>query len=222
MTLPGTGRRHQPRYTREAHGRAGDARLHSPVFERNAPPILDVLRGYLSDARGTVMEIGAGTGQHAAAFARAFPALDWLATDPDETHLASIRAWGAPLPPLRIDAAGDWAALPEIRARLPLRGLYAGNVTHIAPWKVTEGILAGAGKALAAEGHLFLYGPFRDGEEFFGEGNRSFDAGLRADDAEWGLRDMARIDALARDHGLGNVRRHKMPANNHLLVYARP
>ncbi|NDR55260.1 DUF938 domain-containing protein [Aliiruegeria sabulilitoris] len=226
MTSDSDGKRHTARYTREMHGSGADERLDSRVFHRNAPPIIAMLSQYLLGRTGTVLEIGAGTGQHAAAFALAFPTLDWVPSDPFPDHLASIRAWRRELhrhdgKAIELDAAEDWARLAPVRALGPLSGIYAGNVTHIAPWAVTEGVLVGAGRCLAPEGKLFLYGPFREGSEYFGEGNRRFDAALRADNADWGLRDMDHIEAFARAHGLRPVARHAMPANNHLMVLTR-
>ncbi len=224
MTDP--GKRHTARYLPGQHDLAGDARLFSDVFQRNAPPIIATLSRYLLGQGGAVLEIGAGTGQHAAAFALAFPTLHWQATDPFPEHLASIRAWRRHLlrddhAPLELDAADDWSSQPDIRTLGPLTAIYAGNVTHIAPWAVTEGILTGAGRCLAPGGRVFLYGPFRRGMEFFGAGNRAFDADLRADNPDWGLRDIDHLDAVARRHGLELEDRHDMPANNHILVFAR-
>ncbi|SFC04669.1 DUF938 domain-containing protein [Tropicimonas isoalkanivorans] len=221
-----SGRRHAPRYTRQDHGSAGDARLFSPAFERNARPIIETLTPYFEGRTGTVVEIGAGTGQHAAAFALAFPGLEWIATDPFEDHRRSISAWAnallpAPREPLELDATRDWAQIDVIRALGPLLAVYAGNVTHIAPWAVTEGILSGAATALAPGGFALFYGPFRDGETFFGEGNRAFDRDLRADNPEWGLRDIASIRAAGGDVGLRMEAVHPMPANNHILVLRR-
>lgn len=221
-----SGPRHVARYTRDQHSPEGDECLHSPVFERNAPPIIAMLSQYLLGREGKVLEIGAGTGQHAAAFDLAFPTLDWIASDPYPEHRASIRAWGRKLlrrevSPLEIDAATNWTENASVLALGQLRAVYAGNVTHIAPWAVTEGIVRGAGERLTVGGHLFFYGPFRDGREFFGDGNRSFDADLRADNPDWGLRDIGHIDSVARAHGLEPLARHRMPANNHILVFTR-
>ncbi|MDV7142662.1 DUF938 domain-containing protein [Tropicimonas sp. TH_r6] len=224
--MTNTGKRHTARYFPGQHDLAGDARLYSDVFQRNAPPIIATLSQYLHGQSGTVLEIGAGTGQHAAAFALAFPSLTWLASDPFPEHLASIHAWRRQLlrddrVPLELDAARDWGTDPEIRSQGPLTAIYAGNVTHIAPWAVTEGLLVGAGRCLAPGGKVFLYGPFRRGTEFFGEGNRSFDTDLRADNPDWGLRDIDHLEAVARPHGLALEDRHDMPANNHILVFGR-
>lgn len=224
--MTSTGKRHTARYTPGQHGQHGDERLHSDIFHRNGPPIIAALGRFLSGRTGSVLELGAGTGQHAIAFAQAFPTLNWVASDPFEDHRASIVAWAHALlpdqaPPLKIDAATDWAAQADVQALAPLTGLYAGNVTHIAPWAVTEGIFRGAGKTLGPGGRLFLYGPFRDGGAFFGEGNRNFDADLRADNPDWGLRDIAVLRELARAEGLAFEEAVEMPANNRLLVVGR-
>jgi hypothetical protein len=217
---------HTPSFRPGAQDSAPDGRLHSPVFLRNAPPLIAALTRLLGDDTGPVLEIGAGTGQHAAAFALAFPALDWWPSDPDPIHRRSIAAWAAEVrapdrPPLALDAAADWAADPAVRTLGPLTAVYAGNVTHIAPFAVTEGIVAGAGKALAPGGRLLLYGPFRVDGAFQGDGNRAFDAGLRADNPDWGLREITEIDALARTAGLSPEARVSMPANNLLAVWRR-
>ena len=79
-----------------------DARLNFPATERNKAPILEVLTRTLP-SDGLVLEVGSGSGQHIAAFARALPHLDWQASDPDPTYRASIDAWashaGLDLPP---------------------------------------------------------------------------------------------------------------------------
>ena len=54
-----------------------DQRMYSPSVARNAEPILKILKGLLP-ARGRVLEIGCGTGEHAMYFAEAMPGLSWL------------------------------------------------------------------------------------------------------------------------------------------------
>jgi hypothetical protein len=203
-----------------------DGRLFSPVFQRNSPPLIAALTRLVGEMSGPVLEIGAGTGQHAAAFALAFPDLTWWPSDPDPIHRRSIAAWAAELraperPPLDIDATDDWANINAVRDLGPLTAVYAGNVTHIAPFAVTEGLVAGAGRTLGPAGLLMIYGPFRVDGAFMGDGNRAFDAGLRSDNPDWGLRDLEDIDALARRAGLSPCPPVRMPANNLIAVYRR-
>ncbi len=206
---------------------AEDGRLFSHVFDRNSPPIIAALTPWLSARSGTVLEIGSGTGQHAGACQLAFPGLTWQPSDPDPEHRASVTAWRRhlrldDLPPIALDASRDWAGAPEVRALGPLSAVVSMNVIHIAPLDVARGIVHGAGKALADGGLLIFYGPFTVNGSHMGEGNRAFDAGLRADNPGWGLRDTAEIEALARQAGLSFAALQAMPANNRLLTLTKP
>jgi hypothetical protein len=217
---------HSARYRGRVSDDPADARLHSPVFLRNGPPLLVTLAPWFAGRTGPVLEIGAGTGQHATAFRLGFPSLDWIASDPDPLHRASVAAWAAaaglperPVPDL--DAAADWAEAPEVAALGPLSAVVSMNVIHIAPLAVAEGIVRGAGKALASQGLLVFYGPFREQGRHTGEGNRRFDTGLRAENPDWGLRDVEGIAEMARAAGLSPAALIAMPANNRLLLFRR-
>ncbi|MDH5797006.1 MAG: class I SAM-dependent methyltransferase [Paracoccaceae bacterium] len=203
-----------------------DGRLFAPTFPRNSPPLISELAPWLNGRKGTVLEIGAGTGQHATAFALAFRGLDWWPSDPDPLHRASVEAWqkalGAPLrPAFDLDAATDWAALPEVEALAPLAAVLSMNVIHIAPFEVATGIVLGAGKALAQDGILILYGPFKENGAHTGAGNEAFDARLRSENPDWGIRDSTEIAALADQAGLRQVAFVSMPANNRLIIFQK-
>ncbi|NOV24870.1 DUF938 domain-containing protein [Cupriavidus necator] len=194
-----------------------DARRMAPATDRNREPILAVLRQVLP-ARGTVLEIASGTGQHAVHFAAALPGLTWQPSDPDEAARASIAAWTA------------HAGLANVRAPLALDvcrqpwGIDAAdavvciNMIHIAPWAAAEALFAGAGKLLGPGGVLFLYGPYRRGGAHTAPSNAAFDAQLRATDPDWGVRDMEAVIALGAAQGLRCDEPVPMPANNFCLV----
>ena len=95
------------------------------------------------------------------------------------------------------------------------------NMIHIAPWRATEGLIAGAGRLLAPGAPLYLYGPFRDQGRHTAPSNAAFDASLRAQDPEWGVRDLDEVAALAARHGLALTDRIAMPANNVSVVFRR-
>ena len=95
------------------------------------------------------------------------------------------------------------------------------NVLHIAPWAVSERVLALAARNLRADGRLFVYGPFmRDGQHT-AESNAAFDAGLRKDNPEWGVRDLTDLANASASHGLRLAETIPMPANNFVLVFDR-
>jgi len=206
---------------------SADGRLQSHVFDRNAPPIIAALTPWLAARCGPVLEIGSGTGQHAGACSLAFPDLDWWPSDPDPVHRASIAAWQAhlrlpPREPIELDGAGPWAEAPQVAGLGPLSAVISMNVIHIAPFAVARGIIAGAGVVLATGGLLIFYGPFMVAGAHVGPGNAAFDAGLRADNPDWGLRDTAEIETLAGAAGLTFAGLQAMPANNRLLVFRKP
>ncbi len=121
-----------------------EERLYSPAAERNRDPILEVLRRVLP-ASGRVLEVAAGTGQHAAHFAAHLPGLTWCPSEPDAAGRASVAAWCEGLPnvesPVALDVTGAW----EVG---PVDAIYCANMVHIAPWEATVGLLAGAAGAL--------------------------------------------------------------------------
>jgi len=126
-------------------------------------------------------------------------------------------------PPLRIDLA-DPAWCPRMHdgsGPAELLAVFCANVIHIAPWRVAEGLFAGAGRYLRADGRLFLYGPFKRGGRHTAPSNAAFDTSLREGNAEWGVRDVEAVEELAAGGGLSLVEIAEMPANNLTLVFRR-
>ena len=205
---------------------SADRRLRGPAFARNHAPIWSVLAPFLGERAGDVLEVGSGTGEHAVAYAARSPTITWWPSDIHPQHLASIAAWRAHAglanvqAPTRIDLldAGWDAALPMPAALLAILCI---NMLHISPWGVSENLLAGAGRRLAPDGRLFVYGPFRRDGSHTAPSNAAFDASLRAQDPAWGVRDTADIAAVAERCGLRIADIAPMPANNFTLVIER-
>jgi hypothetical protein len=206
-----------------------DGRLDAAAFHRNHQPIWGVLQPFLAGKSGDVVEAGSGTGQHVVQFARHTPDITWWPSDLNEQHLRSINAWrahsGLPniRPPLRIDLS-DPAWCPEMHDGSgpgKLLAVFCANVIHIAPWRVAEGLLEGAGRYLSTNGRLFLYGTFKRDGKHSAISNAVFDSSLREKNPEWGVRDIADIEKLAAHAGLAPLETVGMPANNLLLVFGR-
>ncbi|NBU27194.1 MAG: DUF938 domain-containing protein [Caulobacteraceae bacterium] len=193
----------------------------SPAVARNRDPIFEVLAARLP-ASGLVLEIAAGTGEHAATFAPRLPNLLWRPSDPDPAALASIAAWrevsgaGNLLEPVVLDASdpGSW----PVGA---VDAIVCINMIHISPWAATEGLIAGAAARLPAGGLLYLYGPYLEDEVPTAPSNLAFDASLKDRNPAWGLRRLETVRDLAADHGLDLAERIAMPANNLSLVFRR-
>jgi SAM-dependent methyltransferase len=206
-----------------------DGRLDAPAFHRNHQAIRAVLQPFLAGKSGDVVEAGSGTGQHVVDFARHFPEITWWPSDLNEQHLRSIDAWRAYAglqnirPPLRIDLSDPawYSQMQDGRGPSKLLAVFCANVIHIAPWPVAEGLFAGAGRVLRADGRLFLYGPFKRDGRHTAISNAVFDTSLRQGNPEWGVRDVGDLRKLAADAGLGLVEITEMPANNLILAFER-
>lgn len=199
---------------------APDPRLCYPATARNRDAILGVLRKVLP-ARGRVLEIASGSGEHSAYFAPHFPSLTWQPTDLDPGVLPSIAGHAAASgaaniePPVVLDVMvrpwpiGDAAAI------------LAANMIHIAPWAACEALIAGAAEILPADGILFLYGPYRRDGAHTAPSNESFDRSLRSRNADWGVRDLEAVSDTAMAHGLALHAVHDMPSNNLSVIFRR-
>ena len=206
-----------------------DGRLDAAAFHRNHRPIWAILQKFLDGKSGDVLEAGSGTGQHVVDFARRSPQITWWPSDLNEAHLNSINAWRAHArlanvrAPLRTDLSDPaWCpAMHDGSGPGQLLAVFCANVIHIAPWRVAEGLFAGAARFLRPDGRLFLYGPFKRDGKHTALSNAVFDTSLRDSNAEWGVRDVADVTALAERVGLSLVESVEMPANNLILVFER-
>ena len=207
---------------------ASDGRLDAPAFRRNHEAIWSAIAEFLDAQAGDVLEIGSGTGQHVVTFARRTPRLAWWPSDILPSHLASIDAWrdheglANVRAPQRIDLtdpAWSWRA-GESSSQL-LAAILCINVLHISPWRVSQNLFAGAARFLRADGRLFVYGPFMRNGEHTAPSNAAFDATLRAENPEWGVRDIRDLSTLADKSGLSLAEITPMPANNLVLAFTR-
>jgi hypothetical protein len=205
-----------------------EGRLNAPAFQRNHEAIWSAIAPFLSAQAGDVLELGSGTGQHVTTFAARTPQLAWWPSDIYPSHLASIEAWRQYTgltnvrAPQRIDltdAAWTWAA--DEQTGPLLSAMLCINVLHISPWTVAQNLIAGAGRYLRDGGKLFVYGPFKRGGEHTASSNAAFDQSLRAENPEWGVRDVADLTILAQNAGLTAAEITPTPANNLVLAFAR-
>lgn len=197
-----------------------DARRFAPATARNREPILAVLERTVPPG-ARVLEIAAGSGEHACFFAERLPVAEWQPTDPDAESRASIDAWRAHsgaarvAPALELDVtARVW---PVSRADFVL----CVNMIHISPWEATFGLLSGSAKLLPTGGVLVLYGPYRRFGAHTASSNADFDASLRARDPRWGVRDLEAVAAEAERAGFALDEVVAMPANNFSVVFRR-
>jgi len=194
-----------------------DGRWFTSTVERNKDAILNLLKQVLPHT-GLILEIGSGTGQHVAHFAKALPELNWQPSDPDDEFRDSIRLWtkleGLDNVRAPIDLEVCRFPWPVTRAD----ALLCVNMIHVAPWAATEALFSGAKCVLDRGGLLVLYGPYRRFGRHTAASNEAFDAQLRATDPSWGLRDLEKVVEIADQAGFRLAEVVEMPANNFGVV----
>lgn len=191
----------------------------APAAARNVLPIGDVLSDWLPTS-GLVLEIASGTGEHALAFARRFPRLEWQPSDPDPEALQSIGAWVAEgpsnlRPPLPLDVTSSVWPVGKAAAILCV------NMVHIAPWEAAIGLLDGAENILDQGCPLILYGPWLQAGVPTAPSNQAFDISLRDRDPRWGLRLVEDFEKAAKERQFCLEERRSMPSNNLMLLFRR-
>jgi SAM-dependent methyltransferase len=193
----------------------------SPSCERNKDFILPVLQEVLP-AVGTVLEVGSGTGQHAAFFAAHLPQLVWQPTDLPG-NFPSIRAWAAEAglanlrAPLKLDLLASAERWPVSSAA----AVVCINTVHIVAWKGVENLFAGAGRVLAPGGVLVVYGAYRYATRPLEPSNETFDQWLKARDPASGVRDFEAVNALAQQNALVLSGDRAMPGNNRSIWWIK-
>ena len=177
----------------------------SEASERNRAPILAVLKRVFKD-RKRVLEIGSGTGQHAAYFAAELPHLVWQASDVAE-HLPGIREWIADPAPIELDVDKPW---PAVEAD----AVFSANTCHIMSWPQVKHVRgselrrpsASTARSTTRTPHL--------GEQ------RALRRDAARRDPASGIRDFEAINPGERRAVLQED--NAMPANNRLLVGGAP
>jgi cyclopropane fatty-acyl-phospholipid synthase-like methyltransferase len=192
---------------------------YSAACERNRDPIFAVLRRHFAD-RKHVLEIGSGSGQHAAHFAPQLPQLVWQTSDRAE-NLPGIQMWldeaespNAPAPVLLDVAANAW---PCER----FDAVFSANTLHIMSWPEVEALFAALPGITTADAKLAIYGPFNYDGKFTSASNADFDRSLRAHTPHMGIRDCEAVNALAYAAGFDLLDDVAMPANNRCLIWQR-
>lgn len=191
---------------------------YSEACIRNSPFILEVLRGVLGES-GRLVEIGAGTGQHAVDFARGLPGWTYQPCDLPENH-ESILAWREEAGLKNLEAPLEFNLLDPEPPVPTCDAVLCVNTIHIAPDACTPKLFEHASAMLADGGDLVLYGPFKYRGKALEPSNEAFDQSLRERGFS-GLKFFEDLVELAKGHGFEFVKDYEMPANNHILHWRK-
>lgn len=187
----------------------------SQAAENNKAPIADVLSGYLDS--GDLLEIGAGTGQHAIWMAPLFPDVRWHPTEQPD-NLPALSLWLEDAPSANLEPA----RILRVQGRWPERRydyIYTANTFHIMAAPLVQRCVQRIADHLHPGALAFIYGPFNINGAYTSDSNRRFDLFLKRQDLTMGLRDRDWVATLFAAHGLALLDDHPMPANNRLLVF---
>jgi hypothetical protein len=203
-----------------------DARQYAPATLRNREAILETLLQILPPT-GNILEISSGTGEHAVYFAPHLQPRQWIPTDPNPIAISSINAWQKyhPSPnllaPLAIDVTEpDWQRHPQLQNQ-DIQAIVNINMIHIAPWAACLGLMSGANKILPEGGLLYLYGAYKQNGKHTAPSNADFDANLRNQNPEWGVRDLNEVMAVSSQQNLVLKTVQPMPANNLSVIFQK-
>ena len=126
-----------------------DNRLFFSATLRNRDCIGDVLSRIIK--RGSVLEIGSGSGEHGVFFQKRFPGIIWQTSDPELVHRKSISSWieyedlSKKMPqPLEIDVEKIPWKIPLELAN-SLKGIVSINMIHVAEWSCTVALFRESG-----------------------------------------------------------------------------
>lgn len=189
----------------------------SQACENNKQPILEVLQRVLAD-KTNLLEIGSGSGQHAAYFAPRLRHLEWHTSDMPDKHLG-IAAW---LEEVKVNnlhqplsfTIGATSAWPLTNTD----AVYTANTTHIMQPSESQLMMQLVADNLSIGGIFCQYGPYNFQGQYSSESNQSFDQHL-SEQGCGGIRDIDELTLWAKPLVL--IETIPMPANNFMLVWQK-
>jgi len=202
-----------------------DNRLFFSATQRNRDCIGDVLSKIIK--KGSVLEIGSGSGEHGVVFQKRFPEIIWQTSDPELLHRKSISSWieyeelNKKMPqPLSLDVEKiPWKI--SLNLENSLQGIVSINMIHVAQWTCTVALFRESGKLLKKGQFLILYGPFKIGNKHISQSNYFFDNSIKMKNDLWGIRNLEEVSYEAKNNGFCQENIIRMPANNFSLIYKK-
>lgn len=192
----------------------------SEAAERNKNPILAVLKEVIAEGDRRLLEIGAGTGQHAIHMAPQFPHLAWFPTDVGESlqelkrAVTEARISNIELPSRVVIGKDDF---PKLKFDI----VFTANTFHIMHWKECKTLMKLLGHRLREGSRVVIYGPFKYNGAYTSESNELFDESLKERDPLMGIRSFEDVNNAMVKNGFELIDDVDMPANNRTLVYRR-
>ena len=201
-----------------------DNRLFFPATERNRKCIGDLL-STLPLSRGSILEIGSGSGEHGVVFQKLFPEITWQSSDPELIHRNSISSWidyeglNLKMPqPLDINVEKNPWIIPSV-IKQSLQAIISINMIHVTSWNCAKSLFRESGQLLKNGQFLILYGPFKIDNQHISQSNNLFDKSLKIQNKLWGVRNLHEVSEEASRNNFIQEDLILMPANNFSIIY---
>jgi len=188
----------------------------SQACENNKQPILDVLIRVLAN-RKCLLEIGSGTGQHAAYFAPRLPYLDWHTSDIPNNHIG-INAWLEGIQTDNLHCPISFTIGINSWPSKDFDAVYTANTAHIMQPSEAKLMMQLVADNLPVGGLFCQYGPYNFQGQYTSESNAAFDQHLEEQGCG-GIRDIDELTLWAKPLTL--IEKVPMPANNFMLIWQK-
>ncbi len=186
--------------------------------DKNSEPILAVLNNYLEGYQ-SLLEVGAGTGQHAIFMAPHFPELKWTLADLADRH-EGIKMWLKDFPRSNIKGPVEYEVGKDSLPEGFFDCVFTANTLHIMSWKHCLQLFDDIA-SLPNESLFMVYGAFKYNGEFTTESNEKFEAWIQKSFPEGGIRDFEAVEDELRKRRFLLVKDHEMPSNNQFLIFKK-
>ena len=199
---------------------------YSESCEQNKEPILNVISQLFTKPNSTVLEIGSGTGQHAAYLPKHLTHLTWQPSD-TEQNIPGIESWRNSA---KLENVLTTKILDVTQTQWPIESadyIFSANTLHIMSWPAVEAMFKGIRSILKPNGVFCVYGPFNYNGKFTSPSNAQFELWLKSRNPESGIRDFEALCELGNSESshsqlklkLKLIQDYPMPANNRILVF---
>jgi cyclopropane fatty-acyl-phospholipid synthase-like methyltransferase len=192
----------------------------SPSCERNQNVIFDILKCQIRDSDQHLLEIGSGTGQHAAFMAPQLPSIQWHTSDILDNH-QGIMSWVKEVNANNVHLPLEYQAgttdFPKVNCDI----IYTANTLHIMSWQNVRVLIRQLGEHLKSNSKVIIYGPFNYNGQFTSSSNADFDVSLRDRNSGSAIRDFEEINKYMQLAQLTLMDDIEMPANNRILIFQK-
>ena len=203
-----------------------DNRLFFSATQRNRDCIGDLLSRIIKQ-KGSILEIGSGSGEHGIFFQKRFPEIKWHTSDPNLIHRKSISSWikheklSKKMPqPINLDVEKIPWNIP-VKLINSLQGIVSINMIHVAQWSCTIALFRESRKLLNEGQFVMLYGPFKIKNKHTSQSNYLFDNSLKMQNDNWGIRNLEEVSDEAKKNSFFQEEIINMPANNLSIIYRK-